>query len=530
MLSFSLGPLVVSLQHLLLFLALGAALLGGWLAARGGGRNAEPVLFNLLLLGLLVARLAFVVRYWPQYRGDFAQMLDIRDGGFLAWPGLLAAVLGALFWAWRRPALRRSLGVGASLGLAFWLLGSLGLGIYERGTRLPELSLRNAAGESVQLADFRGRPLVINLWASWCPPCRREMPVLQQAQAENPDVVFLFANQGESAETVRHFLQGENLRLDNLLFDNGGQLGQQVGSVALPTTVLHRRGAACWAAISANCPAAAWRATSKPSSRPLPPRNQEFRMRLPRNLITLGLGLTLLNAGLATAAEELPAPIRMVQEKGARILGSFDAPDGLRGYAAEYQNQGMALYLTPDGKHVLTGHLFDAQGKDLSREPLERLVYAPLARKCGRRWSRAPGSPMAVPTRRAWSTCSATRTARTAPCSGSRRDPGWMPARCGCGISWSASSARTAKSAALLASKDPQKALHDHEQAGKASTLKPLAKIPAAVRKQLAGNMELMESMGAAAPGDLLSQCRGAHAAATGRAAAGPVGGDPRSR
>ncbi|MGV8260724.1 disulfide isomerase DsbC N-terminal domain-containing protein, partial [Pseudomonas aeruginosa] len=86
-------------------------------------------------------------------------------------------------------------------------------------------------------------------------------------------------------------------------------------------------------------------------------------MRLPRNLITLGLGLTLLNAGLATAAEELPAPIRMVQEKGARILGSFDAPDGLRGYAAEYQNQGMALYLTPDGKHVLTGHLFDAQGK-----------------------------------------------------------------------------------------------------------------------------------------------------------------------
>ncbi|MDQ4170856.1 prolipoprotein diacylglyceryl transferase family protein, partial [Pseudomonas aeruginosa] len=179
MLSFSLGPLVVSLQHLLLFLALGAALLGGWLAARGGGRNAEPVLFNLLLLGLLVARLAFVVRYWPQYRGDFAQMLDIRDGGFLAWPGLLAAVLGALFWAWRRPALRRSLGVGASLGLAFWLLGSLGLGIYERGTRLPELSLRNAAGESVQLADFRGRPLVINLWASWCPPCRREMPVLQ---------------------------------------------------------------------------------------------------------------------------------------------------------------------------------------------------------------------------------------------------------------------------------------------------------------------------------------------------------------
>ena len=96
------------------------------------------------------------------------------------------------------------------------------------------------------------------------------MPVLQQAQAENPDVVFLFANQGESAETVRHFLQGENLRLDNLLFDNGGQLGQQVGSVALPTTVLHRRGPPAGQP-SRRTVAAAWRATSKPSSRPLPP-------------------------------------------------------------------------------------------------------------------------------------------------------------------------------------------------------------------------------------------------------------------
>lgn len=224
-------------------------------------------------------------------------------------------------------------------------------------------------------------------------------------------------------------------------------------------------------------------------------------MRLPRNLITLGLGLTLLNAGLATAAEELPAPIRMVQEKGARILGSFDAPDGLRGYAAEYQNQGMALYLTPDGKHVLTGHLFDAQGKDLSREPLERLVYAPLAKEM---WQKMEQS--------AWIADGRADAPRVVYLFSDPNCPYctmfWQQAR-----PWVESGKvqlrhimvgiiredSEAKSAALLASKDPQKALHEHEQAGKASTLKPLAKIPAAVRKQLAGNMELMESMGAAA-------------------------------
>ncbi len=200
------------------------------------------------------------------------------------------------------------------------------------------------------------------------------MPVLQQAQAENPDVVFLFANQGESAETVRHFLQGENLRLDNLLFDNGGQLSQQVGSVALPTTVFYTaegrllgshlgelsRGSLA-RYLEAFEPAAAAPQPGVPNETAAQPDHPWPGPDPPQRRPGHGGG------GAAGADPH-------GQEKGARILGSFDALDGLRGYAAEYQNQGMALYLTPDSKHVLTGHLFDAQGKDLSREPLERLV------------------------------------------------------------------------------------------------------------------------------------------------------------
>ena len=252
-------------------------------------------------------------------------------------------------------------------------------------------------------------------------------------------------------------------------------------------------------------------------------------MRLPRNLITLGLGLTLLNAGLATAAEELPAPIRMVQEKGARILGSFDAPDGLRGYAAEYQNQGMALYLTPDGKHVLTGHLFDAQGKDLSREPLERLVYAPLAKEM---WQKMEQS--------AWIADGRADAPRVVYLFSDPNCPYctmfWEQARpwvdagkvqlrhIMVGIIREDSEA---KSAALLASKDPQKALHDHEQGQhpEAAGEDPGGGAQAARRQHGTDGVDGRRGD----PGDLLSQCRGAHAAATGRAAAGPVGGDPRS-
>jgi thiol:disulfide interchange protein DsbG len=100
-----------------------------------------------------------------------------------------------------------------------------------------------------------------------------------------------------------------------------------------------------------------------------------------RHLLTLTLGTALLHLPSVQAAEELPAAIKQIEAKGAKIVGQFDAPDGLRGYAAQYQNRGMALYLTPDGKHVLLGNLYDADGKDLSSEPLQKLVYAPMAKE-----------------------------------------------------------------------------------------------------------------------------------------------------
>ena len=86
-----------------------------------------------------------------------------------------------------------------------------------------------------------GQPLVVNLWASWCPPCRREMPVLAAAQQRTSGVRFVFANQGEDAAAVLRYLAASNkeLQLSNVVFDPTAALGRAVGSKALPTTLFY---------------------------------------------------------------------------------------------------------------------------------------------------------------------------------------------------------------------------------------------------------------------------------------------------
>lgn len=79
--------------------------------------------------------------------------------------------------------------------------------------------------------------MVINLWATWCPPCRREMPVLAQAQSVFPDVVFVMVNQGESAPAIHAFLEREGLQFAHVLRDPTSLTMHAVGSRGLPTTL-----------------------------------------------------------------------------------------------------------------------------------------------------------------------------------------------------------------------------------------------------------------------------------------------------
>jgi cation diffusion facilitator CzcD-associated flavoprotein CzcO/thiol-disulfide isomerase/thioredoxin len=139
---------------------------------------------------------------------------------------------------WRTPTQRPALAAGAVVGLVIWGMGLL---MQQRAAPAgyPEVSLVALKdGQPATLAQAaRGRPAVVNLWASWCGPCRVEMPDLADAQRRHTDMAFLFVNQGESAEKVQAFMARSGLALDEVWLDQGSSLGRAIRSPGLPTTV-----------------------------------------------------------------------------------------------------------------------------------------------------------------------------------------------------------------------------------------------------------------------------------------------------
>lgn len=98
----------------------------------------------------------------------------------------------------------------------------------------------------------------------------------------------------------------------------------------------------------------------------------------------MGFRFTLLTAALAAFAiapglhaDDWPEPVRSLVAEGLEIHGEFQAPGGLKGYAASHQGREMTVFVTADGEHAIVGTLIDAEGNDLSEAPLDKLVRAP---------------------------------------------------------------------------------------------------------------------------------------------------------
>jgi thiol-disulfide isomerase/thioredoxin len=245
MLSISLGPFALPVAPLLLALAVWCA---SWLASRVAGKDSEhdssaaagSAVFNAALFGLLAARLAHLALHADLYLASPWSALDVRDGGWHLPTGVLAGVAWLAWQGWRTPALRRPLTVGGVAGMALWVAASVAIGLGQ-SRDMPSLVLTELNGSAPRtLAEAaRGRPVVVNLWASWCGPCREEMPLLAAAQQRESAVGFLFVNQGETDSAVRAYLTGQGLTLDDVLLDIGSTLGTAVGSRGLPTTLFY---------------------------------------------------------------------------------------------------------------------------------------------------------------------------------------------------------------------------------------------------------------------------------------------------
>ena len=86
------------------------------------------------------------------------------------------------------------------------------------------------------LEDLRGTPVVVNLWASWCEPCEREMPMLAQAARANPDVQFLGVDTLDAREGAEAFIAEYGVPFPSL-FDPDGAIRTDLDSFGLPVTV-----------------------------------------------------------------------------------------------------------------------------------------------------------------------------------------------------------------------------------------------------------------------------------------------------
>ena len=107
------------------------------------------------------------------------------------------------------------------------------------GGRAPGFSLMGTDGSRVALSDLAGEPLVINFWASYCPPCRAEMPLLQRRVVASSRVRLVLVNEGDSSQSARDFLNATGIQVAALL-DSNLAVGRAYGVVPLPTTVFVR--------------------------------------------------------------------------------------------------------------------------------------------------------------------------------------------------------------------------------------------------------------------------------------------------
>jgi peroxiredoxin len=107
----------------------------------------------------------------------------------------------------------------------------------EIGHPAPDFTLVDLKGNEVALSDFRGKTVFINFWATWCPPCRAEMPEIEAVHQEYKDkgVVVLGVDISEPENTVRQYIQKGGFSW-TIVLDSTGEVARNYQIAAIPTS------------------------------------------------------------------------------------------------------------------------------------------------------------------------------------------------------------------------------------------------------------------------------------------------------
>lgn len=236
------GPFPIPYDRFFLLLAI---LVIGVVAELVGRRTNNKAVtawgWNVGFVAALVARLGFVLTHLSDFLPQPLSIFFIWQGGFSLLWGVVGGVAYTLWFFRKEPQLLRNTLLPVVAVTGVWVTSQI-MAVSNGSTShqvLPSLTLYRLDGSEVALESFKGKPLVINVWATWCPPCRREMPMMNEVAAANPEVTFLFVDQGEDAATVEAFINSIDMPGDTVLLDPGLEFSRGQGMVGYPTTFFY---------------------------------------------------------------------------------------------------------------------------------------------------------------------------------------------------------------------------------------------------------------------------------------------------
>ncbi len=233
----AIGPFAFSADRLSVIAGLIVFMIAGSLLAARVDNRLDRFTTVATLLGVAGARAGHVLAHAESFLQEPLRVLAIWQGGFSATGGFIGVFLAAVI-LWRNaPKAAPWALLPLAAGLFVWVVVTT---LTDGGAapRAPETSYAIlSSDETLAIAERKGRPAVLNLWASWCPPCRREMPMMAEMAGSNPDVDFLFANQGESRGVIAAYLSQTGVDLETILLDPFSDLSRHYGAIGLPATL-----------------------------------------------------------------------------------------------------------------------------------------------------------------------------------------------------------------------------------------------------------------------------------------------------